>query len=442
MMVQVSQDQNPGTERGVTDFFTFWGQFVDHNLDLTPVQDVADPKFFIPLPANERQFERAIPFTRSQFNIEGGERVYPNALSSFLDGSAVYGSDERRANLLRDGAKLKVGPGNLLPKNTFGLENDTNKNPNAEQFFVAGDVRVNEQVGLIALHTVFVREHNRIVDLLADCSDLTEEDRYQFARAIVVAEIQKITYEEWLPILLGDGALRPYRGYREDVNPTISIEFSTAAFRFGHSMVPSRLLVGRESIPLRDLFFRPAFVDERGIDDILMGMATQEAQRLDRHVVEDLRTFLFGDPRAGGLDLAAINIQRGRDHGLANYNAVRQWCGLPCLTSWDDVSRTDTDIGEELEDTYGNKQFDNADLWMVGLCEDRAHGGLVGRTFHCILVDQFSRMRDGDRFFYENLPDCIQQHIQGRRLADIIADNTTIPRARLQDNLFSTPRRF
>ena len=152
---------------------------------------------------------------------------------------------------------------------------------------------------------------------------LTDEQIYQQARAIVVAEIQAITYEEFLPTLLGRGSVGAYHGYDADVNPNIANEFSTAAFRFGHSLLNDDVEFfgndGRavhDEVALSEAFFNPDLLRETGIDSILKYVASSQSQEIDNQIVDSLRNFLFGAGE-GGLDLSSLNIQRGRDHGLA-----------------------------------------------------------------------------------------------------------------------------
>lgn len=148
-----------------------------------------------------------------------------NDITSFIDGSAVYGSDSHRELSLRvgtDSCYLKTSEnGKLLPKNDDGLEN---AGGDGSEFFVAGDIRANEQIGLVAMHTLFVREHNLLCDdIIATYPAADPEQQYQLARKIVGAEIQVITYKEFLPALLGPMApdVDGYSGYNESVNPSI-----------------------------------------------------------------------------------------------------------------------------------------------------------------------------------------------------------------------------
>ncbi len=329
-----------------------------------------------------------------------------NLISAYIDASGVYGSDPERASELRDDSgRLKTSIGDLLPFNDAGLENAGGTSPD---LFLAGDVRANEVASLTALHMLFVREPNYWADRFrSENLHLNGEQIYQMARMTVAAELQVVTYQEFLPILLGPATLDPYNGYQPDVNPGISNEFATAAYRFGHSMVSPDLLrldgknnpitVGH--LPLRDAFFNSSEIKNNGIDSLLRGLAFNVAQQVDVHIIDDLRSFLFGAPPTVGFDLASLNIQRGRDHGLLSYNKTREGLlGLTPVASFTDVN-SDPDVQASLRSVYDS--VDDIDLWVGVLAEDHVSGALVGETAHAILKDQFERLRDGDRFWYE-----------------------------------------
>ena len=249
--------------------------------------------------------------------------------------------------------------------------------------FLAGDVRANEQVGLAALHTLFVREHNRLAGRIAAGHPGLDGDQvYELARALVGAEVQVITYREFLPLLLGPGALPAYGGYDPAVDAGIANEFAHAGYRLGHSLLSDTLLrldangeeIGAGHLALKDAFFDPTRITgEGGIDPVLRGLAGQTSQNLDVRLVDGVRNFLFGPPGAGGLDLASLNIQRGRDHGLASYNDTREAYGLARAASFSDVS-SDPEIAARLEAAYAS--VDDIDLWVGGLAEDHVADGV------------------------------------------------------------------
>ena len=293
------------------------------------------------------------------------------------------------------------------------------------------------------MHTLFVREHNyQAARIAAENPSLSDEQIFQRARRIVIAEIQAITYEEFIPALLGPGALRPDRGYDPAVNAGINQVFSTAAYRLGHTLLSTQIQhldANGNSLPggpltLRDVFFNPTppILENEGIEPILRGLAAQKAQDLDNHVIDEVRNFLFGFPGAGGLDLISLNIQRGRDHGLPDFNTVRVDFGLPPKTSFSQIT-SDPALAAELASVYGS--VNNIDLFPGLLIEDHLPGMIVGETLYAILVDQFERSRAGDRFFYtRDLSGEELARVRMTRLSDIIKRNTTI--RNIQNDVF------
>jgi len=447
---------------GTSDFNWQWGQFIDHDLDLT--DGSADEPQNIPVPSGDIYFDPAgtgtaeIPFNRALYDPETGTdasnvREQENEISSWIDGSMVYGSSAERAAALRvgpDSALLKTSAGNLLPFNTDGLVNANGPVPDPSGLFLAGDIRANEQVGLTAMHTLFVREHNRLARLLGENNPgLDAESIFQAARRLVVAQIQVITYNEHLPTLIGPDAIPRYNGYNPSINPSIYNEFSAAAFRLGHSMVSEQILrLGADgnSIPEGALNLERAFFSapqvllaEDDIDPILRGLASQVHQSIDVKVIHPLRNLLFGAPGSGGLDLTALNIQRGRDHGLPSYNEMREAMGLNPISSFFEIS-DDAELNQSLQNAYGD--VSKIDLWIGGLAEAPLldQGSQLGELFQAIIVKQFSELRDGDRFWYENyLSDEELNRVRNVTLATVIRNNTNIGNE-LQDNVFYVAR--
>jgi len=449
----LAQAVSTQTPNAASDFLWQWGQFLDHDIDLTEGVPIPEPAN-IAIPAGDEYFDPnnnadvVLPFNRSIFDELTGidvdnPRQQINEITGWIDASNVYGSDDERALALRtlDGTgKLKTSEGNLLPFNTAGLSNAGGP---SDTLFIAGDVRANEQVGLTTMHTLFVREHNRLATRIARRqSSLSGDEIYQRARNTVAALMQVITYQEFIPVLLGPNALSEYSGYNPDVDASIRNEFSTAAYRLGHSLLSPQLLrldrrgneIAFGNLSLRDAFFSPgSIIDEGGIEPILRGLAKQACQDLDVLIIDDVRNFLFGLPGNGGFDLASLNIQRGRDHGLASYNDTRIALGLPPAASFSEIS-SDPDTQAKLAEAYST--VNDVDLWIGGLAEDKVKDALVGEVFLAILKDQFERLRDGDRFWYENSMSSREiRSIERTSLAQVIRRNTRIGRE-IQDNVF------
>ncbi|HEX4794131.1 MAG TPA: peroxidase family protein [Humisphaera sp.] len=438
-LIDAEPDGTPTNNRQLSNFIYAWGQFLDHDLDLTNDGTPADA-FNIAVPKGDPQFDPAgtgtqvITLNRSQYDPATGTstsnpRQQTNSITAWIDASMIYGSDAATAASLRtfSGGKLKTSAGDLLPLDSSGQ-------------FLAGDVRAEENPELTTLQIVFVREHNRIAAQIARSNPkLTDEQIYQQARRQVIAEVQEITFNEFLPALLGPAAPRPYAGYNANVNPGIANEFSTAAYRFGHSLVGDDIdfldnngNTLRDSMSLAEAFFNPTVIEQNGVDPILKYLASDNAEEVDPYVVNSLRNLLFGQPGEGGMDLAALNIQRGRDHGLADYNTTRAAYGLARVTSFAQIT-SNTKLQAELQQAYGN--VNNIDLWVGGLAEDHLPGASLGPTFARIIADQFARVRDGDRFWYQHILSGSQlSAINHVTLARVIEQNTSL--TNLQANVF------
>ena len=309
--------------------------------------------------------------------------------------------------------------------------------------FVAGDVRAAEHPGLSALHILFVREHNRICDRLKREGISGDEETYQRARKEVGALIQTITYQEFLPAL--GVKLDPFRRYNPNVRPDITNIFATAAYRFGHSLVADEILlkdnhcedVDEGHVELLEVFFNTATVQELGLNPILKGLASHKQYEMDLKVNSVLRDMLFGDtnsPALFGLDLASLNIQRGRDHGLPDYNKVRRYYTGSTARTFADITLVDSTL-TRLRHLYGN--VNDMDLWVGLLAEDQLPNKSVGKTLHAILKAQFENLRDGDFYSYLNDPflgNRVRNVVKSTLFSDIIKRNTDI--TNLQANVF------
>ncbi len=427
-------DADVPNPQGFSALLYAWGQFIDHDLDLS--KSGGDP-INIAVPDGDPGLPGVtdIPLTRALIDPATGTAADPataiNSITGWLDGSMVYGSSQATADGLRlpDG-HMKTSAGDNLPIDPVS------------GMFMAGDVRAAENPDLTALQTLFVREHNHQVDLLHQQHPTwTGDQLYQQARAIVSAEIEHITLDEFLPHLLGPNTLTSYHGYDPNVDPRITEEFAGAAYRFGHSIVSQDIeKIGEQGQALaqpqdlKDVFFQPAsdFVLGDGADALLRALSSDQSRALDARIVDDLRNFLSDPP--DGMDLAAINIQRGRDLGLGTLNETRIALGLTPYSSIDDLT-DDSGTAAALKLAYGN-DVNKIDLWTGGLSETHAAGAMLGETFQVIIAHQFEALRDGDRLWYENqgFDAKTLAAINHTTLSDIIERNTDT--GHIQDDVF------
>jgi len=551
--------QNIFSERAVTQWGFTWGQFIDHTIGL---RDDKGEQADLPFNADDplEEFTNTLggmPFTRSAAapgtGVAGRPREQVNVINSYLDADNVYGNSNERLEWLREGpldgnlannsAKLLLPDGLLARRDARGdastapfMATDGRLIPTPERAFAAGDVRANENIALTATQTLFAREHNRIVGLLP--LELTEEQKFQIARRVVIAEEQWITYNEFLPAM---GVRLPrYQGYNPRVNPTLTNEFATVGYR-AHSMIHGEIEVEGDAaeyspeqreqleamgvevtpsedgedlefvIPLNVAFFNPDLVGMLGMGPLLKGIGSESEYRNDEMIDNQLRSVLFQVPAPGNpgcldgeelpdcfqgvVDLGALDVQRGRDHGMPTYNQLRVAYGLAPkrsftaitgerqggfprggdLTRGAEIDDPDslkfvrlfdrdgvvvdpedeeaveaevvtavrrTPLAARLQGIYGS--VDKVDAFVGMVSEPHLPGSDMGELQLAIWRKQFQALRDGDRFFYGNDPGLREIRrlyaIDFRvRLADVIALNTDTPRDELPDNVFVVP---
>lgn len=414
---QISSIPNPF---GASTLLVYMGQFIDHDITLIEFEPEREELSGTPPLANRFEIELSV-------HVEDSDPVLnPNALTAWVDLSQVYGSDEITAQALRDEddvRRLRVtrrAGDDFLPRADIVNQNEilvpTAMSPLLPGLFAAGDIRANEQVMLSSFHTLFMREHNRIVDELFGGIPRTpqnDEDVFQDARRINIAQFQKIVFDEYFPQWHGNGIeaneLPEYTGYDPDETPDIDVFFSTCTYRFGHTgivdYVARRQESGAdESIFLGNAFFNPNVVTQAGgIDSLLNGARTQCHERVDTQVVSGLRNFLFGNIPASDLenmDLLSFNLARGRDHEIPTYNSAREFFGLEPASTFLDITGPDNEcLAELLEEIF--EEVVNCDPFICGLAEPATRGEM-GELFFASQQDQFRRFRDADRFYYEN----------------------------------------
>jgi peroxidase len=505
---RVSNDlfQNVFSEHRVSQWGWAWGQFIDHTIGLAVGgTEVANIPFNSSDPLEDfTDTLGTIPFTRDAAAAGTGvnnARQAVNSTNSYISAAEVYGPDNTRLEWLRDGpvdgnlannAATLMMPGGYLPKaNSRGnastaptMAVDGRLLANPGEAAVAGDVRANENIGLTATQTLFAREHNRIVSLLPNT--LSAEDKFQIARRVVVAEEQYITYNEFLPAM---GVFLPqYTGYNPNVNAAETLEFATVGYR-AHSQIhgefttasfpASRWTAAQQSqlkaqgveitpdgsnvtltIPLNVAFFNPDLLQLIG-EGPMLSTLSESQYRNDELFDNGMRSVLFQVPTTGSdptcvdqvdftpcftgvTDLAAIDIQRGRDHGMPTYNQLRQAYGLAPKTSFTAITGESTDqfpagsgvdnpnsltftsaadingtpmatfqadgttsvtrastLAARLRAVYGGN-VNAVDAFVGLIAEPHLPGSEMGELQTAMWVKQFSAFRDGDRFFYGN----------------------------------------
>uniref|UniRef100_A0A3P8TL61 Thyroid peroxidase n=1 Tax=Amphiprion percula TaxID=161767 RepID=A0A3P8TL61_AMPPE len=443
------------TDTHYTQLLVEWGQYIDHDITFTPQTSgstsygtdcldicknvhpcypIEDPRFSGRHCGEHgcMSFFRSLPDCHVQLGCDirqALQRQQINGLSSFIDASVVYGNTPKLQSFLRDlcglDGKLAVNTQFRDPRGrpylpfVAKLPSACIQNPQDPQgervdCFSAGDSRVNEGLPLTSLHTLFLREHNRIAEALKHInSHWSPEMIYQETRKIMGAQHQIITMRDYVPKILGPDSFHqyigPYKGYDPTVDPSAANVFSTAAFRFGHgtiSPVVRRLNESFQehelypSLRLHSTFFSPWRIIEGGIESVLRGIIGSKASAVKAKTLmtEEVTERLVVLKAPQRMDLAALNMQRGRDHGLPGYNKWREFCGLKRIRTLDDLKEVvgDNTVAEKILNLY--KHLDNIDVWLGGLVEKVLPGSRTGPLFACLIGRQMKALRDGDRY--------------------------------------------
>jgi hypothetical protein len=559
-------------ERPLSTFAALFLAFVQHDMSneaplaFARMQGTgADARFNIEVPRGDLQLDaeghggQVLPFTRapalvgpSWSGAASRERVRNgrNSVSHLLDLETLYGkprdlqraalfsvfqpskvnSNDESKEILDACGSLRLESGGstnepMLPLSTKatgmvggtsfgGAINGIDSNDQA-LLYQAGDERANLAPGLIMLHTLFAREHNRVHSILAanekdkendgaikndedlmmkmniDALPVESEDSliknasFQTPEAIAVrrcsrmfarvssvmrAQIQAILWNELLPALVGPfifATLPPFAGFNASVDPSVSVEFASAVAATWHSMLRDEVQaltptfssrrtrgVFAGKFSLRDSFFTPMRSLRGGLDPLVRGAWAQRAQSVGLRYCDSVRLSFLGDDSSGsgkkkeeadmeyggssggstnyGLDLAALDVQRGRDLGLPSYSSLRQALGLA------NKNIESLPGGDRILQIY-NGNNSEVDLIVALLLEPHVPGGAIGETTAALLVEQLLRTRSGDRFWLgeatmENNPSLIRDLIAvgvdmpltSLRMADLISKNTAV----------------
>ncbi|XP_046845729.1 dual oxidase 2-like isoform X2 [Xenia sp. Carnegie-2017] len=437
--------------------------------------------------------KKIIPFLRSRYHMTTGyspnnPRQQLNEITPWLDGGLMYGVAKAWADALRsfqDGKLAHSKYGTQWPhENEIGLPMANPPPPanhklkDAKRFFKLGNPRGNENPFLLTFGILWYRFHNIMAERIKNNTDITNDERlFNEARKWVIAVHQKIVFYDWLPRFLGQDPKQfrekdTYR-YKPSVHPGVAHIFQSAAMRFGHTMVTPGVLrrlkdctipkttsdssdtgdtaFNKTGIRTCNSYWNPQvpIMEKNGddyidIEGFLRGMASQNAEREDNIITEDLRGFVFGGLDFSRRDLMAVNIQRGRDHGLPDYNTAREAYGLPKKNSFLEIKANNSHISDAVFDNLEKLtegKMENIDVWVGGLLETTTEG--PGELFSTIIEDQFRRIRDGDRFWFENeynnlfTKEEIAQ-INNITLFDVILMSTSLTADEIQEDPFFT----
>lgn len=351
-----------------------WGQFLDHDVVLSRTNASA-PLITIHVDGDDPFFPDPIENITMRDQLKDTETGTPlNFQTPYIDGSVIYGYNLTRLNTklraMQDGLMIVDVEGNL-PIDQYGM-------------FISGDERVNEHIGLTAMHTLWVREHNRLArELKRDWHPTwTDEQLFWKARQLVIAKMQHITMQEWLPALTG----RPTQETEFDIllandGLQLDVEWTAAVFRIGHSMVPYQFMLdGEPFMILPEMFFNATFFRTLGMADVLQSHAETPNQKTDDKVVHALRNILF---RMSGHDLVAFNIERGRILHLPSYREYMQ-----CISK---------------SIPAGTPNTEDKDLYVGVLQEPLPSDQLssLPPTAAYVFEHQLNKMRTGDPNWYE-----------------------------------------
>ena len=413
--------------------------------------------------------------------------------------------------------------------------------------FVVGDGRGNENIALTAIHTIFHSEHNRIVDQVKEIA-VTDFNAAIASGSAEQIESSRLFLNQWLDVDVAAGSTAPvtadtldwdgekiwqaakftvemqyqhfvfegfvrkvnpsvplFSGYNTTVDPAVMAEFANVVYRFGHSMLTDTVdrvdTTTGESNPigLIQAFLNPLEFVASGANEheaagaIVNGMVHQRGNAIDEFVTESLQSNLLGLP----LDLAALNIARGRDTGTPSLNAAREMffrdTALSILepyVSWTDfggaikhpeslvnfiaaygthstITAADTladkraaaqallDENAANDNTNGAVDFMNAsgefaggklgglndvDFWIGGLAEaTQPFGSMLGSTFDYVFSTQMLALQNNDRFYYlsRTLGLNVLLQLEQSSMAELVMRNTSAKH--LPGDVFSTP---
>ncbi|XP_005364426.1 dual oxidase 2 isoform X2 [Microtus ochrogaster] len=418
----------------------------------------------------DKRGDVVLPFQRSRWDRKTGQspsnpRDLTNQVTGWLDGSAIYGSSHSWSDTLRSfsGGQLASGADPAFPKESqdqllmWMAPDPATGQGGSQGLYAFGAQRGNREPFLQALGLLWFRYHNLWARRLAlEHPHWGDEELFQHARKRVIATYQNIALYQWLPSFLQKNPPE-YSGYRPFMDPSISPEFVVASEQFFSTMVPPGVYMRNSSCHFRKfskegsgsspalrvcnsywIRENPNLKSAEEVDQLLLGMASQISELEDRIVVEDLRDYWPGPDRFSRTDYVASSIQRGRDMGLPSYSEALLALGLEPPKNWSTLNpQVEPQVLEATAALY-NQDLSQLELLLGGLLE--SHGG-PGPLFSSIILDQFVRLRDGDRYWFENTRNGLFSEeeiaeIRNTTLRDVLVAVSNVDPSALQPNVF------
>jgi len=424
-----------GSVMNRTTLFAFFGQLVTSEILMASESGCPIEMHKIDIEKCDEMYDaqctghKFMPFHRAWYDHKTGQspnspREQINRMTSWIDGSFVYSTSEAWVNAMRSFSNGTFKSGDVAgmpPRNHDRVPLFTAPAPhimkmaNPEKMLLLGDPRTNQNPAILAIGIVFYRYHNVMAKVVQQSHpDWSDEEIFQRARRLVVATLQNIIMYEYVPALVGQ-LVPAYDGYHSEIHPGVTHVFQSAAFRFGHTMIPPGLYRrdgrcnfkstpdGAAALRLCSAWWDAAEVIlNNSVEEFILGMASQIAEREDSLLCSDVRNKLFGPMEFSRRDLGALNIMRGRDMGLPDYNAARVSYRMEPVTEWEQINpelaKEQPDLFGRLAELHGG-DLSNLDVYLGGMLES-THG--PGPLFSTVIKEQFARIRDSDRFWFEN----------------------------------------
>ncbi|XP_012943483.1 dual oxidase 2 [Aplysia californica] len=421
-------------------------------------------------------FVRSVYDQRTGYTSEGPRRQ-TNQVSSYMDGEVIYGTSRVWTNHLRSFRDGKLLADVEDVRESFPVYNDVklpflnspvpfeHTTKPVSRLFRIGNAKGHENPFLLALQVIWLRWHNKVAeDVATSDSSLSDQQIFDITRSRVIAHFQNIALKEWLPAFVyakdnNQSNFPGYLGYNKRVEPDVTHEF-LAAMTFRHTFTPGAVWTlgysvgqctrnvtqGRgpegqardvPSLRLCNNFWDPQNVVKVNFENIVRGMIYTLGTKEDGTFESDFIESFHGPYEYSRTDHVAEQIQRFRDHGLADYNSVRKAYKLATRTDWSTLGGSNGTIS----DLYGGSGgLDNLDFVTGGLLDAPSTSGMSD-IFKLVIEEQFTRLRDGDRFWYQNEDNGLfnasdVQDIESVTFRDILLSTTSLTDAELPPNVF------